>query len=172
MMISGVSFSYGQSSGVKPSQYAEIHQTVGTANIRITYHRPNQKGRKLWGSAEEEALVPNGKVWRSGANNATVFEITEDATINGKPLPAGKYSFYTIPDTKEWTLIFNKTWDQWGTQYNRKTDALRVMTMPSMSEESKESLAYHIENVKSNSAEVILAWGKARIPFTVQFGGE
>ncbi len=162
--VLGASLSFAQGSGQRASQRGHIEQTVAKTEIKVTYHRPNAKGRVLWGS---DGLVPTGKVWRTGANEATVFEVTGDVTINGKALPAGKYSFYAIPGDDEWTLIFNKTWEQWGTQYSKDADALRVMSKPVMSEEFKESLAYMIEDVTPDSAVVVLAWGKARIPFTV-----
>ena len=165
--VFGVAVSYSQSRP-RVSQRGYLEQAIGSAQIKITYHRPNMKGRVLWGS--KDALVPDGKVWRSGANEATVFEVTEDVTVNGMPLPAGKYSFYTIPSGKEWTIIFNKSWDQWGTVYDQKADALRVMSKPTMSEESKETLAYQIEDVKANSAVIVLTWGKMRVPFTVMTG--
>ena len=168
LAIAGVTVSYSQRKA-RPSQRGHIEQTVGTTMIKITYHRPNAKGRILFGNSKE-ALVKNGKVWRSGANEATLFEVTSDVVINGKMLAAGKYSFYTIPADGEWTLIFNKTWEQWGTQYDEKTDAIRVMAKPMTRDEAKESLSYTIEDVKANSAAVILSWGKMRIPFTVTTG--
>lgn len=168
LLMAGVSVSYAQSGRAKPSQLASVEQTVGSAVMKITYHRPNMKGRVLWG--DKDALVPNGKVWRAGANNATVFEVTEDISINGMPLPAGKYSFYAIPGEKEWTLIFNKDWDQWGTVYDQKSDALRVESKPSNSEESKESLGYAFEDIKANSARVNLAWGNLVVSFDVTTG--
>ena len=167
--MTGVSVSQAQSGRPRVSQRGYIEQTVGSVQIKVTYHRPNIKGRVLWG---DDGLVPNGKVWRAGANEATVFEVTEDVTINGDPLPAGKYSFYAIPTDKDWTLIFNKAWEQWGTVYDQKSDALRVTVKPVMSVESKETLGYYIEDVTATSAVVVLAWGKARIPFTVSAGSE
>jgi hypothetical protein len=165
LAIAGVTVSYSQMKA-RPSQRGHIEQTVGTTMIKITYHRPNAKGRTLFGDSKD-ALVKNGKVWRSGANEATLFEFTGAVVINGKMLDAGKYSFYTIPANGEWTLIFNKTWKQWGTQYDEKTDAIRVPAKPMTKDEAKESLSYTIEDVKANSAKVILSWGKMRVPFTV-----
>ena len=169
LTVCGVSAVFAQAKQ-RPSQKGSIEQTVATTQIKITYSRPNAKDRLLWGEKTEKALVPYGEVWRAGANEATVFEVSTDVMINGKPLPAGKYSFYAIPTADSWTLIFNKTWEQWGTIYDEKMDALRVMSKPMMSEESKESLAYLIEDVDANSATIVLAWGKARIPFKVTVG--
>ena len=152
------------------SQAATLMQTIGDTDVMIKYHRPNVKGRKLWGSKEEKALVPNSEVWRTGANEATIFEVSNDVMINGKNLPKGKYSFYAIPNSNEWTLIFNKDWNQGGTTYDEKRDALRVMAKPLMADTSVESMRYSVENVMENKADVHLAWGKARIPFTIDVG--
>lgn len=169
-LVSAASVTDAQTKYPRVSQKAMLMQTVGDTDVMITYHRPNINERKLYGSEAEKALVPYGKVWRTGANDATVFEVTNDVMINGKELKKGKYSFYAIPNEGEWTLIFNKTWDQWGTIYDEKMDALRVMVKPVMSDVAVESLRYTVENVEANKADVHLAWGKARVPFTVDAG--
>lgn len=95
-------------------------------NFEVHYSAPSVRGRKIWGE-----LVPYGEVWRTGANEATTFEIDRDVKVNGQNLPAGKYALFTIPGEKEWTLIFNKDWKQMGTsKYSAKKDALRI-TVPS-----------------------------------------
>jgi hypothetical protein len=96
---------------------------VGKANVSIKYSSPSVKGRKVWGS-----LVPYDQIWRAGANEATVFNTDQDLTIGGKTLPAGSYSFFVIPSEKgDWTVIFNKTSNQWGAyKYDEKQDALRT----------------------------------------------
>ena len=155
---------FAQTQMPRSSQRASLTQTVGDTQISIVYHRPNVKKREVYGK-----LVPYGEVWRTGANEATTFEISKDVTINGNKLPAGKYSFYTIPGENEWTVIFNKIWDQWGTVYDAKQDALRVTVMP-MTAQFEESLAYEIENVTENSAQVIIHWEKIAVPFVVDIG--
>jgi tetratricopeptide (TPR) repeat protein len=155
---------FAQTQLPRASQRASLTQTVGDTQISIIYHRPNVKKRTVFGD-----LVPYGEVWRTGANEATVFEVSKDVTINGQKLPAGKYSFYAIPGEKEWTIIFNKTWDQWGTIYDAKQDALRVKVKP-MESEFEESLAYEIENVTENTAQVSLRWEKLAVPFVVDIG--
>ncbi len=146
------------------SQRASLTQTVGDTEISIVYHRPNVKKREIYGG-----LVPYNEVWRTGANEATTFEFSKDVTINGQKLPAGKYSFYTIPGENVWTLIFNKTWDQWGTIYDAKQDALRVKVKP-MEAEFAESLAYEIENVTENTAQIRIHWDKIAVPFIIDIG--
>jgi len=149
----------------RESQKQTITQNVGDAVVTITYSRPNVKGRTIW-----NGLVPYGKVWRSGANEATVFEVSRDVTINGKPLPAGKYSLHTIPAAGDWTIIFNKKWDQWGSfDYDEKLDALRVTSKPVPSE-FFESLVYGFGDTTTKSATAFMRWEKLRVPFTIDVG--
>jgi len=79
------------------------------ATIEVVYCRPYKNGREIFG-----ALAPYGKVWRTGANEATTFATTKDLTIQDKVLPAGKYSLWTIPNENSWEIIFNKEYGQWG----------------------------------------------------------
>ena len=83
----------------RPSQKAELEQTIGLTDVKITYSRPGVKGRVIWGE-----LVPWDKVWRTGANEATTFMVSQDVKVNGQALPAGTYSLHTIPTASEWTL--------------------------------------------------------------------
>ena len=156
---------FGQLNLPRGSQRAYVAQQIGYTEIIITYHRPMTKNRKVWGN-----LVPFGKVWRTGANNATVFECSNDISIDGHKLEKGKYSFYAIPNKTEWTLIFNKTWKQWGTVYSEKEDALRITVKPSFVTESVEALNYSFSNLSQKKGTVVLAWEKARIPFTIDVG--
>jgi len=151
----------------RASQRQTIEQTIGDTEVRIVYHRPNLNGRKGFG---EEAVVPFGKVWRAGANEATLFEFTNDVSVNGKPLPKGKYSFYLIPTEGEWTVIFNKSWDQWGTVYSESEDAVRFAVTPVTNESQVESLNYSVEDVTESTARIVLSWDKAKVPFTVDVG--
>lgn len=156
---------FGQVSFPRASPKATVTQAVGDTDISIIYNRPNVKERKVWGE-----LVPLGQVWRTGANEATVFEVSNDVMINGQKLPKGKYSLHTIPAENEWTLIFNKTWNQWGSfNYDEKQDALRVKVKP-VPGDFKETMAITVEDVDDKSAQVVLAWEKLRVPFTVDIG--
>jgi len=160
-----VSNSFAQLNLPRESQRQSVSQIVGDTTVSIVYHRPNIKGRKVWGT-----LVPFSEVWRSGANEATVFEISRDASINGKTLAAGKYSLHTIPNKNEWTIIFNRVSDQWGSfSYDEKQDALRVTAKPEKIE-FRETLSYDFENVASNQTQVSIAWERVKVPFTVNVG--
>jgi hypothetical protein len=115
--------------------------TIGKAKIKIDYSSPSVRDRKIWGW-----LVPYDKVWRAGANEATVFATDAAIRVAGKPLPAGKYGFFLIPHaTGPWTAVFNTVSDQWGAfKYDSTKDQLRVDVMPRVAADSTEVLAYTI----------------------------
>lgn len=147
------------------SQKAEVTQYVGDTKISIVYHRPNVKGRKIW-----DGLQKYGEVWRAGANAATLFETTEDLTINGKPLPKGSYSLHVIPTAAEWTLIINKDAGQWGSfSYKEADDALRVSIKPEKAD-FRESLSYSFEDITPTTAKAYLRWENIALPFTIDIG--
>ena len=144
----------------KPASPAAIATgKINGATISINYSSPSVKGRVIWGE-----LVPFDKVWRAGANDATTFETDKDLTIEGSKLPAGKYSFFVIPNKKECIIIFNKEAKQWGAyKYDEKQDQLRVTVKQQLSDTNTESLTYSI-----NKNSVVLSWEKWNIPFSVK----
>jgi DUF2911 family protein len=165
-------------------------QTVGVTDITITYSRPPVNKRTIFADApaEMEALhageatldnqnerkpgwpiVPYNHVWRAGANEATLFQVTDDVLINGQPLKAGSYSLQVKPGKDEWTIIFNNDPGQWGAfTYDAKKDALRVQTKAQTVSDNQEWLVYTFDPVTDNSATVNLRWEKVRVPFTVE----
>ncbi|MCY7377083.1 MAG: DUF2911 domain-containing protein [Pyrinomonadaceae bacterium] len=149
----------------RESQRQEIIQTVGDTKIAVVYHRPNVKDRKVW-----DGLEKYGAVWRTGANENTTFETSNDIKINGQTLPKGKYGLHTIPNKDEWTIIFNKVNSEWGSfNYDQKQDALRVMVKP-MTANLQETMAINFENVKANTSDVVIAWERVKVPFTIDVG--
>jgi len=173
----------------RPSQKASVMQTIGVTDVTITYSRPGVKGRTIWGDPLPEQagtkgeatlddqnvrpkgapIVPWGHAWRTGANEATQFVVTDDVLINGQKLPAGSYSLHTIPTKDEWTLIFNSVANQWGSfTYDPAKDTLRVKAKPQWVSENKEWLEYWIDPINDSSAEVSIRWEKVRVPFTVE----
>lgn len=172
---------FGQLSLPRDSQRAEVAQTVGDTRIAFVYHRPNTKGRQIWGcqttdvvpkgGATYPCLVPNGQVWRTGANENTTFETNHDLRVNGQLLPAGKYGLHSIPGATEWTIIFSKTNDSWGSfSYKPENDQLRVTAKPQTVAESQETMSLGLENVKASTADVVIRWEKLRVPFTIDVG--
>ena len=175
---------------IRPSQKASVMQTIGVTDITITYSRPPVKGRTIFADAPAsmearakgeatldnqnerkpgEPIVPYNHVWRAGANEATLFQVTDDVLINGQPLKAGSYSLHTIPGKDEWTVIFNSDPGQWGSfSYDSKKDALRVKTKAQMVADNQEWLMYSFDPVTENSAQVNIRWEKLKVPFTVE----
>jgi hypothetical protein len=99
----------------------------GSKSIKMDYSSPRAKGRKIFGEASDKALVPYGQVWRTGANEATTFVTDTDLKVDGKAVPAGSYTIFTIPNADAWTLIISKKTGEWGTDYpGEKEDLLRV----------------------------------------------
>ncbi len=150
----------------RESNGAMVQQTVGDTKITITYHRPSVKGRPIWGS-----LVPYGQVWRTGANDNTTFEVSRDVTINGQALAAGKYGFHTIPEKDQWTIIFNKVNNEWGSfKYDQKNDALRVKVAPMANSVMQEAFVFNFDSVSNRSTNVSFSWDKLKVGFTVDVG--
>lgn len=98
-----------------------VRASIAGAALAIRYSRPSMRGRVIFGNA-----VPWGRVWRTGANEATVFETSADLVVGGTTIPAGKYSLWTIPSPDRWKLIVNKNTGQWGTQYDAQYDLARL----------------------------------------------
>ena len=140
----------------RPSPPAEAHATLGDTHISINYSSPAVKGRTIWGE-----LVPYGKIWRAGANEATVFETSADLLINGQKLPAGKYGLFMIPGKEEWTVVFNSVWDQWGAfKYDPSKDVLRIKASPVKSDVFNERMKFEITD-----HVISLLWENLKVSF-------
>jgi hypothetical protein len=146
----------------RPSPPATASATTSNGvTINIDYSQPSVKGREI-GKAVEPI---KGKVWRTGANEATVFEVNKDVTINGKPLKAGKYGLFTLWNGDTWTVIFNKTWNQWGAfNYKEADDVLRVNVKNMPPATPSEKMTFTVDN----SGKVSLAWGNIGFDFDVK----
>ncbi|MFY1046126.1 DUF2911 domain-containing protein [Chryseobacterium sp. GP-SGM7] len=133
---------------------------IKDANITIAYSSPSVKGRTIWGGLEAY-----NKVWRAGANEATTFETDKDITVQGKKLPAGKYSFFLIPkESGTWTAIFNKESKQWGAyKYQEAQDALRVDVKTKALPTTQETLVYKI-----NKNGFTMDWDKISVPVEIK----
>src|SRR6185295_8318900 len=148
----------------RPSPPATATGNVNGATITIDYSSPSVKGRKIWGG-----LVPYNKVWRTGANEATLFNTDKEIKVEGKPLPSGKYSIYTIPGEKEWVFIFNSQTGQSGVKENGETsedpakDVLRLTVRPEKSANFNERMKFDVE--KNGFS---LLWENLRVPVSVK----
>jgi hypothetical protein len=144
-MVLAVSFTMSACAQQPKASPAKLEEGMaGGANIKINYSQPSAKGRKIFGD-----LVPYGKVWRTGANEATIFETDKDIMVEGKKLPAGKYALFTIPGETSWTIIFNKTFNQWGSfRYKEDDDVLRVDVKPEKTPSFVETFTIDVDDNK------------------------
>jgi hypothetical protein len=165
-----------QEAKVRASLKAGVMQTLGTdAMIKIEYGRPGVKGRKIWGDLVPYGLTPGNKYsenkpypWRAGANENTTFESNKDLLVEGKPLPAGKYSIHMIPGETEWVVIFNKNSSGWGSYaYKQEEDALRVTVKP-VKTPFKEWMEFGFDDLAGTAATAYLQWVELKVPFKIQ----
>lgn len=157
-LVAGVFSAVAQKENkLSPLQTSE--GTINGAKVKIVYHAPSARGRKMLGEKE-----PYGKVWRTGADNATTFEIDKPVKIEGKDLAAGKYELFTIPGENEWVIIFQKFTDQWGAySYKESNDVLRVTVKPKKTDSFVETF-----NIGVGKDEVALKWENTAVAFKVK----
>ncbi len=142
----------------RPSPPAVAEGKIDGVNIKIDYSRPAVKGRTVWGE-----LVPYGKVWRTGANEATTIETDGDIRIEGMPLPKGRYSIFTVPNENNWEIRFNSEPDQWGAyRYDDSKDVLRVDVAPKAASEFAERLTFDV-----GKGMIEISWADVSVPIKV-----
>jgi hypothetical protein len=140
-----------------------VKQNFGLSSIELSYSRPGIKGRQIYGD-----LVPFGKIWRTGANNATTLTFGEEVMIGGTKVPAGKYGLLTIPGTSEWTLIISKQTDVTSPDaYKQDQDVVRVQATPTEMPFSIETFSIMFNNVKSNSCDLGIMWDKTYVSLSI-----
>lgn len=147
----------------------EVVYEQGDLKLKVFYNRPSKKGREIFGN-----LVSFDKVWRTGANEATTFETNKPLTIEGKKLPAGKYSLWTIPGKETWTFIFNTEHGQWGInskgEANRQPekDVLSVQVTPAEQDQVFEQFTISFER-NGGDLEMVLAWDKTVVALPLSY---
>jgi Protein of unknown function (DUF2911) len=138
----------------QPSSSQTIVQGFGLGTITLIYSRPNTKGRKIFGSVE-----PLDKVWRTGANSATVLKFSDDVMLEGNKVPAGEYGLFSIPGENQWTIILSKKPKQWGAYtYNQADDYLRFSVKPVKLSQPVETMTLQFENMYPTTGELHLLW--------------
>lgn len=159
-------FNYMKSETKKASPEEVKTYTVNDLSITVDYSRPSKKGRVIFGE-----LVPYGKVWRTGANEATTVEVSKAIKLGGQPLPAGKYTLWTIPEADTWTVILNSKQYSWGVTYGGEAqldptaDVLRV-------EVPVQELPNEVEmftiDVSSTPAALNLKWDRTGVSIPIE----
>lgn len=141
------------------SPMSTVKQAVGLGDITIEYGRPSKNNREIFGG-----LLSYGELWRTGANSPTKITFAEDVTINGKDLKAGTYSIFSIPSQTEWTLIFNKNLNVWGTDgYSETDDVARFLVKPVKLSETVETFTIQFSNTKPTQVTLDLMWDNVKI---------
>jgi hypothetical protein len=150
----------------RPSPLAIVSARYKDAYFKITYSQPHKKGREVFGK-----LVPFGKVWRTGANEATELTITKNIQINGTLLPAGTYSIFTIPEKEKWTVIINSDLGMWGSyNYNQSLDVMRFDVPVQQITGDTIFEPFTIQLVQKNEvADLLMMWDRTRISIPVKF---
>lgn len=145
----------------KPSPPMKAEGSIDGVKIKIDYSAPSAKGRTMIGGKE-----PFGTVWRTGANDATVFEIDKAAKIEGQALPAGKYELFTIPGETEWVIIIQKYGKQWGAyDYKESNDVLRVKVKSGKPDAFVETFTISV-----GADAISLKWENTLVSFKVAKG--
>lgn len=138
----------------QPSSSQTVTQGFGLGTITLNYSRPNVKNRQIFGYVE-----PYNKVWRTGANSASVITFSDDVTLEGNKVAAGEYGLFTIPGQDQWTIILSKKAKQWGAYtYNQADDYLRFNVKPVKLQQPVETFALQFENIYPTTGELHLLW--------------
>ncbi len=144
---------------------AEASVTIAGNTLTVKYSAPSMRGRKIFGG-----LVPFGKVWRAGANEATAFHTDADLDLGGLAVPKGDYTLYVLPEENQWTLIVNKQTGQWGTVYNENMDLGRVKMNLERSATPIETYKITLSSTGPRTGKLQLEWENtiAWVPFTLK----
>ena len=154
------------------SPEAGVEFKEGDLKITVFYNAPSKKGRVIFA---DDGLVPFGKVWRTGANEATYIETNKTLFFKGGELRPGKYSIWTIPQAESWTVIFNSDYPSWGINFNGEAnhdanyDVVKVETPSVVQDTEIEMFTISIERIDEEELELIFLWDKTlvAVPFTV-----
>lgn len=146
----------------RPSPPGTAECTVKGKKVTIEYSRPSLRGRPM------EQLTPSGKVWRTGANEATALTTEADLDIGGAKVPAGKYTLYTLPSRDTWKLIINKQTGQWGTEYHDDQDLARVDMKTTPIVVPVEQFTISLDQDDNNSCDLTMEWEKTRLTVLVK----
>ncbi|MEP2670343.1 MAG: DUF2911 domain-containing protein [Cyclobacteriaceae bacterium] len=135
-----------------------------TPVAKVTYSRPQKKGRTMLGETEKY-----GKVWRTGANETTEIKLYRDVTVGGKQIKAGTYSLYSIPNQDKWVIIFNSKLDTWGAyEYDESKDVVRVEVPAGKSDEEVEAFTITFDG-KDGSGDMVLAWENTMVKVPLKY---
>jgi len=145
--------------------------TVAKQPVKVCYGRPSARGRTMLGGTN----IPFGKLWRTGANEPTIFYAPAPLRVAGLDLPPGVYSLYTVPGPREWEIIVNRSTSQWGEESNY-TPAVKAQELGRAKVKSEaletrvETFTIKAEPAGDKAASLLLDWEKTRVRIPVQAG--
>ena len=148
---------------LSPPAWASV--TIAGKKVTIAYSSPSIRGRKIMGG-----LVPYGRWWRTGADNATTLQTEADLDLGGMKVPKGIYTIYTLPGATEWQLIINRQTGQWGTEYNQRQDLGRVKMNLAQTPALVDSFKIELSSTGGNKGLLKMTWERTEVsvPFVVQ----
>lgn len=142
---------------------AKFTQDFSAGTISVEYSRPSMRGREIFGG-----LVPYDKVWRTGANKATIITFSEDVMLEGNAVKAGTYSFYTVPGKDSWEIIVNSNTGNWGAfGYDKKDDVARFTVKPLSLPMRVETFTISTGNISATRCDLYLMWEKTFVPVSI-----
>lgn len=143
---------------------ATFKQQIGFGEMEVKYSRPSARGRVIFGG-----LVPYGEMWRTGAHDATTIKFSEAVKLNGNDIPAGTYSFFTIPNQNEWTIVINKATEMHGTSdYTQEQDLIRFTAKPEKSARYYETFTIEVNDLTKEEAGLFLLWENTQVKLTIK----
>lgn len=147
---------------VSPRQM--ISQQFSVTKISVDYGRPSVRGRKIFGE-----LVPYGKIWRVGANEATNISFEQGVIFGGKSAKVGRYAIFVTPEEHEWTIVLNYDADAWGAYtYDPNQNAIEVKVPVQIEKELQESLEITFESVSSSKVNLVIRWEYVKVEIPIE----
>ncbi len=168
VLLFTVLFNLMRSQTKKHSPEARVEYMQGATKLAVFYNRPGKKGRDIFGG-----LVPYGEVWRTGANEVTTFTTSQDLLVDGKTLPAGEYTLWTIPERDTWTVIFNSKHYAWGVSLNGKAardpafDVLQVQVPAETLPAPVELFTIAFED--GQQLQLVLSWDQTQVKVPISW---
>jgi hypothetical protein len=147
----------------QPSPAATVTQKVGLTDVTVSYSRPSLRGRKMFGTT-----LPYGEIWRTGANAATTFKFSDEVTIEGKKIPAGTYSVFSIPGQNEWTVMLNKNEKAGTNDYSQAEDVARFTVKPKKTASTYETFTIDFSELTNTTAMINLKWEDTKIALKME----
>ncbi len=146
------------------STSAKVMQTIGLTDVTVEYSRPSMKGRKIFSA---DGLVPYGKLWRTGANQATKITFSDDVTVGGLKLSAGSYAITTLPTGASWMVNFYSHDATSWSSYSEKKPAASVKASPRSINDAVETFRISFENITDTSGDLTIAWENTVVPVKI-----